>query len=85
MVVGNTIFRRGVSEQSDQSSSKNNDCNYLCLVQQGCTMNNEHDCLDYVYVSLDGLVSSRLTGSRCGLNNAATSRILANAALVPIL
>ena len=65
--------------------------------------NNEHDCLDYRYASLDGLVS--LTDCRsaaelrredslvilpafecypCGLNNAATSRKLANPAEIPI-
>ena len=32
------LFRGGVREQSDQSSSKNNDCSYLWLVQQRCTL-----------------------------------------------
>ena len=65
--------------------------------------NNEHDCLDYGYASLDGLVSpnrlsvgcgttpKRQTGDLtafecypCGLHIAATSRILANRAVIPI-
>ena len=66
--------------------------------------NNEHDCLDYGYASLDGLVSpNRLSvgcGTTledslvtlpaiecypCGLDNAATSLILANPAVIRIL
>ena len=59
--------------------------------------NNEHDCLDYGYASLDGLGSpNRLSPRRqtgdttafecyaCVLNIAATSRILANRAVIPI-